>query len=89
MYGERFDIPTPDKVIFISWFEGGEVLRSGVTYQRGHGKIFYFQPGHEIYPIYYNEQIIRVIGNSVRWAKPAIIQEDTCPKVQPLENIKK
>ena len=23
MYGERFDIPAPDKLIFVSWFEGG------------------------------------------------------------------
>jgi trehalose utilization protein len=51
MYGERFDIPTPDKLVFISWFEGGEVFRSGCTWDRGHGKVFYFRPGHEAYPI--------------------------------------
>jgi trehalose utilization protein len=87
MYGERFDIPNPDKVIFVSWFEGGEVFRSGVTFTRGHGRIFYFRPGHETYPIFYNEQIIKVLGNAVRWANPRIILEDKCPNAQPLENV--
>ncbi|MBI3008417.1 MAG: ThuA domain-containing protein [Candidatus Omnitrophica bacterium] len=69
MYGERFDIPEPDKVIFISWFEGGEVFRSGVTWTRGFGKIFYFRPGHESYPTFCNEQIVKVLCNAIRWAK--------------------
>jgi len=68
MYGERFDIPTPEHVVFISWFDGGEVFRSGCTFQRGQGRVFYFAPGHETYPIYHNEQIMRVIHNAVRWA---------------------
>lgn len=88
MYGERFDIPTPDKVIFVSWFEGGEVFRSGLTFERGHGRIFYFSPGHETYPIYYNPQVIKVISNAVRWADPRIIMEDKCPMAQALEKIK-
>ncbi len=71
MYGERFEIPAPDEVIFISWFAGGEVFRSGCTFRRGRGKIFYFRPGHETYPIYRNEQILRVIKNAVRWAGPS------------------
>jgi trehalose utilization protein len=72
MYGERFDIPAPDEIIFISWFEGGEVFRSGCTFLRGRGKIFYFRPGHETYPIYHNEQVIQVIKNAVRWARPCV-----------------
>lgn len=87
MYGERFDIPNPDKVIFISWFEGGEVFRSGCCWQRGHGRIFYFRPGHETYPIYHNKQIQQVIINAVRWAKPRMMIEDKCPMVEPLEKI--
>lgn len=71
MYGERFDIPSPDHVVYISWFEGGEVFRSGCTFQRGEGKIFYFRPGHETYPIYYHAQIQRVLKNAVRWAAPS------------------
>lgn len=87
MYGERFDIPTPDKLIFVSWFEGGEVFRSGCTFSRGHGKIFYFRPGHETYPIFHNQQITQVITNAVHWAAPTIIKEDICPNSQPLETL--
>ena len=87
MYGERFDIPTPDKIIFISWFEGGEVFRSGCTWQRGHGKVFYFRPGHETYPIFYNAQVMKVITNAVRWARQRVCIEMKAPKVQPLEKI--
>lgn len=70
MYGEQFDIPSPDEVIFLGWFAGGEVFRSGCTFTRGRGKIFYFQPGHEAYPIYYKEEIQRIIINAVHWAAP-------------------
>ncbi|MDQ2654046.1 MAG: ThuA domain-containing protein [Chloroflexota bacterium] len=70
MYGEFFDIPQPDDLIFVSWFTGGEVFRSGCCYQRGQGKIFYFRPGHESYPTYYNPDVLRVIANGVRWAAP-------------------
>jgi Trehalose utilization protein len=69
MYGEHFDIPAPDELVFITGFPGGEVFRSGCTYRRGNGKIFYFQPGHETYPSYYNENVQRVIKNAVRWSK--------------------
>lgn len=68
MYGEYFDIPTPDELVFISWYQGGEVFRSGCTFRRGHGKIFYFKPGHETYPIYHNETVQRVLANAARWA---------------------
>lgn len=71
MYGERFDIPQPDALVFVSWFTGGEVFRSGCCFQRGRGKIFYFRPGHETYPTYHNPQIIRVIANAARWAAPS------------------
>ncbi len=87
MYGERFDIPNPDKVIFISWFQGGEVFRSGCCWERGHGRIFYFRPGHETYPIYHNEKIQQVITNAVRWAKLRVLLKNKCPMVDPLEKI--
>jgi len=70
MYGEFFDIPTPDALVFIGWFKGGEVFRSGCCYNRGYGKVFYFQPGHETYPTYYNKDIQKVIINAVKWARP-------------------
>ncbi len=70
MYGEPFAIPTPDEQVFISWFEGGEIFRSGCTWRRGKGKIFYFRPGHEAFPVYHNTEIQKVISNAVKWAKP-------------------
>ena len=70
MYGEFFDIPKPDDVIFTGWFSGGEVFRSGCTFTRGYGKIFYFQPGHEEYPIYYHPDIQKIITNGVRFCAP-------------------
>lgn len=70
MYGEPFDVPAPDTLVFVSWFEGGEVFRSGCCYRRGNGKIFYFRPGHETYPIYYQPEIQKVIKNAVLWAAP-------------------
>jgi trehalose utilization protein len=85
MYGERFDIPSPDEIIFLSWFEGGEVFRSGCTWTRGHGKVFFFRPGHETYPIYYQEEVLRVIANACRWARPRARIADICPKVEPKE----
>lgn len=69
-YGEHFDIPAPDDLIFVSWYSGGEVFRSGCTYRRGRGKVFYFRPGHETFPTYHNQQIQKVIANSVKWASP-------------------
>ncbi len=88
MYGERFDIPTPEKIVFLSWFEGGEVFRSGCTWERGHGRIFYFRPGHESFPIYYDENVLRVITNAIHWAAPRIIQPHPSPNPAPLEPIR-
>jgi trehalose utilization protein len=70
MYGERFDIPAPETLVMVSWFTGGEVFRSGCCYTRGRGKIFYFRPGHESYPTYFNAEVRRVIANASRWAAP-------------------
>lgn len=70
MYGEPFAVPTPDEQVFISWFEGGEVFRSGCCWRRGNGKLFYFQPGHETHPTYHDPNVRRVIANAVAWARP-------------------
>lgn len=70
MYGEHFDIPPPDELFAISWFEGGEVFRSGCTWRRGKGKVVYFSPGHETFPIYYHPQVQHILANAVRWAAP-------------------
>jgi trehalose utilization protein len=84
MYGEPFAIPTPDETIFLSWFQGGEVFRSGATWKRGNGKIFYFRPGHETYPTYHQKEVRRVIHNAVLWARPDGKWIDSCPNV-PIE----
>ncbi|MBA3881146.1 MAG: ThuA domain-containing protein [Chthoniobacterales bacterium] len=82
MYGEPFAIPAPDETVFISWFEGGEVFRSGCTWNRGNGKIFYFGPGHEVYPIYHHPLVRRVLRNAVLWiASAADKWIDSCPQI--------
>jgi len=87
MYGERFDIPQPDELVFISWFSGGEVFRSGCCYNRGKGKVFYFRPGHETFPIYYQPEVQTVICNAVRWAAPINGPKPVFGNVKPIEKI--
>ena len=67
-YGEHFGIPQPEDLVFMNWYPTGEVFRSGCCWHRGQGRIFYFQPGHETYPTYYNPNVQKVIINAVRWA---------------------
>lgn len=88
-YGERFEIPTPDELVFISWFAGGEVFRSGACWRRGLGKIFYFRPGHEAYPTYYRNDIRQILANAVDWAKPSHGPKPTLGQVKtPYESIR-
>jgi trehalose utilization protein len=68
-YSEYFNIPQPDELIFISWYSGGEVFRSGFTLTRGMGKIFYFSPGHESMPIFHQKEVQRVILNAARYVR--------------------
>jgi trehalose utilization protein len=70
MYGEPFDIPEPDSLVFVSWYQGGNIFRSGAAYNRGRGKVFYFSPGHETLPIYYQAEVQHVIVNAVAWVAP-------------------
>jgi trehalose utilization protein len=94
MYGEPFAVPEPLETVFVSWFQGGEVFRFGMTWQRGAGRIFYFGPGHETYPIYHNGDVQRVLCNAVLWAaNPAPAWKDidqapnrpTSEALEPLE----
>lgn len=87
MYGEFFDIPEPEELIFVSWFSGGEVFRSGCTFTRGLGKIFYFRPGHETYPTYHHPDVLKVIANAVRWAAPVSSSKPVFGNAKPLESI--
>lgn len=68
MYGEPFGVPEPLETVFVSWFQGGEVFRSGLTYRRGAGNVFYFRPGHETYPTYHDANVQKVLVNAVKWA---------------------
>jgi trehalose utilization protein len=81
MYGEYFDIPSPDELIFISSFSGGEVFRSGCCWRRGKGKIFYFSPGDQEYPVYWHSDVQRVLANAVEWACPEPGLEFVSPEV--------
>jgi trehalose utilization protein len=84
MYGEPFSVPEPLETVFISWFTGGEVFRSGLTYRRGAGNIFYFRPGHEAYPTYHDKTVAQVLRNAVRWAnnpQARILKPDDAPEV--------
>ncbi|MBQ4480438.1 MAG: ThuA domain-containing protein, partial [Victivallales bacterium] len=91
MYGEPFGIPDDGKIVFLSWYQGGNVFRSGVCFQRDRGKIFYFAPGHETFPIYHNTNVVKILANAIRWAAPiAPIQDDAqaCPhEEQPIEPV--
>jgi trehalose utilization protein len=70
MYGEPFDIPAPDELVFLSWFAGGEVMRSGCVFRRGRGKVFYFRPGHETNPTYHDPNVRRILGNAAAYVAP-------------------
>lgn len=87
MYGERFDIPAPDTLVFVSWFKGGEVFRSGCCFHRGNGKVFYFRPGHETYPIFYQPEVQHVLINACRWAAPSGAPEPIFGNQKPLEKL--
>jgi trehalose utilization protein len=70
MYGEHFDVPDPDELVFVSNFAGGEVFRSGLCYTRGYGRVFYFSPGDQEYPVYFHPQVRQVLANAIEWAAP-------------------
>ena len=85
MYGEYFDIPAPDRLVLVGWFQGGEVFRSGCCFERGRGRIFYFQPGHETYPTYFHADVRRVIANAAGWAAQPAGDPPTFGNRQPVE----
>ena len=85
-YSEPFGIPDPDKLLMIGWFNGGEVFRSACVWHRENGKVFYFQPGHESYPTFYNKNVQTIITNAVRWAAPVCPKRPlVCPWIARLE----
>ena len=91
MYGEFFDVPTPDELVFVSWFEGGEIFRGGCVWNRGMGKVFFFHPGHETNKSFFNPQVQQVIKNAVKYVAPVGFRDTTdCEKRgESLESIRK
>lgn len=87
MYGERFDVPKPDDILMISWYPSGEVFRSVCTWTRGNGRIVHIKPGHETFPIYYNENVQKLIRNAVDWCAPQVRQLSVSENVAPLEAV--
>jgi trehalose utilization protein len=88
MYGERFDVPEPDELLMVSWFQGGDVFRSLCTWRRGHGRVVYFRPGHETYPTYHDRHVRTILANAALWARRRIARDDaTCPRVEALESV--
>ena len=47
----------------------------------GKGKIFYFSPGDQEYPIYHLPDVKRVLANAVQWARPENIADSNPPSV--------
>lgn len=89
MYGEPHGLPTPDELVFISWFQGGEVLRSGAVYHKGAGKVFYFSPGHEEFPVYAHPEVQKVLCNAIRYlrplAAPPVFWQGEVGSIEPLD----
>ncbi|GHU65658.1 trehalose utilization protein ThuA [Clostridia bacterium] len=86
-YGEHFDIPTPESLVFVSWFPSGEVFRSGCCWTRSGGRVFFFQPGHETFPTYYDENVKKVLVNAANWAARPSRIEYQCDETKSLETL--
>ena len=87
-YGEPFGSPEPDELVFLGWYNTGEVFRSGCCFRRDNGKIFYFQPGHETYDSYRIPEVRQILRNAARWAAPTYrVQELKAPQILALEEV--
>ena len=67
MYDEPFHVPEPDEVILEERWSAGEWFRSGMVWQLGKGRVFYFRPGHETFAVYKEKPALQVVENAVRW----------------------
>ena len=67
MYDEPFHVPDPDHVLFEERWQGGEWFRSGMVWDLGHGKVFYYRPGHETFPVYKEHVPLKILVNAARW----------------------
>jgi trehalose utilization protein len=67
MYDEPFHVPEPDQVLFEERWDDGAWFRSGMVWELGHGKVFYYRPGHETYPVYKEAIPLKILVNAARW----------------------
>lgn len=67
MYAEPFHVPDPDDVVLEERWASGDWFRSGMVWRVGGGRVFYFRPGHETFPVYKEEPVLRLLENAVRW----------------------
>ena len=70
-YGDPFEVPTPETVVFDGIYTlpngAAENAQQGMVWTVGKGRVFYFQPGHESYPIYFQDEIRHIFRNGVQW----------------------
>jgi len=69
MYDEPYHVPVPDAVVCEETWEAGERFRSVMAWQVGEGRVVYIRPGHETYPIWKDERMLRLLENAVRWQR--------------------
>ncbi|MFH1372026.1 MAG: ThuA domain-containing protein [Planctomycetota bacterium] len=73
-YSEPYAVPQPLAVVFEGTYTldngGTDTSRQGLTWEIGKGRVFYFQPGHETNPVFFDPNIRRIISNAVEWAAP-------------------
>ncbi len=70
MYAEPFAVPEPESVVFVSHWGEGQTFRSGMTWTVDQGRVAYFRPGHDQFPVLFHPQVRQVITNAVLWASP-------------------
>jgi trehalose utilization protein len=67
IYDGPFHVPAPDAIIFDERWDGGETFPAGCLWKMNLGKVFYFRPGHETYPIFKQPEVMRIVENAARW----------------------
>jgi trehalose utilization protein len=84
IYGEPFEVPMPDAIVLYGhwdtgdsfpdvccWTVGGKGVSSAAAKAANPGgRVVYFRPGHETFPIFHQPEVQRVVTNCVLWAAP-------------------
>ena len=69
MYDEPYHVPAPDAVVCEETWAAGERFRSVMTWRVGDGRVVYIRPGHETYPVWKDERMLRLLENATRWQR--------------------